>query len=204
MKRLMLSRTHATPIQALACIVLLGAQMLLGPISPVIAAGPASAPTAQPAEPDHSGPPDSLDERFARIAERVPAFGGMFRGGDGTLFVYLTDTSEEENAIHGIEEAFGKETIGKEGVQVLEARHGIKELSKWHRELNSLLHLKGVALTDLDEAGNRVTVGVEDESALQMVKDEMESLGIPADAVNVEVTGAFEPQVTLQDKYRPA
>ena len=48
-------------------------------------------------------------------------------------------------------------------------------------------------MVDLNEAKNRVTIGVEDDSRTQTVKDVLSSLKIPREAVLIQVTGQINP-----------
>jgi len=50
-----------------------------------------------------------------------------------------------------------------------------------------------VTLVDLDEARNRVTIGVEDESSTRAVEQALPPLDIPREAVAILVTGQIRP-----------
>ena len=49
----------------------------------------------------------TLDDQFAEVARRVPAFGGMFVGPNQTLQVYLLDQTQSEAATEAIYAVFG-------------------------------------------------------------------------------------------------
>jgi hypothetical protein len=69
----------------------------------------------------------------------------------------------------------------------------MSQLVAWAKTARALLETNGVTLIDADEAKNRVTVGVEDESRTQAVKQALSSLGIPPAAVDIKVTGRIRP-----------
>ena len=46
---------------------------------------------------------------------------------------------------------------------------------------------------DLDEASNRVAIGVEDDSRRQAVEQALSGLAIPRETVVIEVTGEIRP-----------
>jgi hypothetical protein len=49
--------------------------------------------------------------------------------------------------------------------------------------------MPGVTMVDLDEAKNRVTIGIEDDSRRRALEQALVPLGIPREAVVIEVTG---------------
>lgn len=139
--------------------------------------------------------PAGLDDEFRAMAFLTPGFGGMFYDATGTPTVYLKD-------LQGVA-AFQRDFPG---VRVLEGKFDFIELSDWRAELRPLLALPGVVFLDVDEARNRVTVGVETKEAAKAadaVTREIERRGVPLDAVVVEAAEPIVPLVTLRDKIRP-
>jgi len=51
----------------------------------------------------------------------------------------------------------------------------------------------GVTAVDLDEASNRVAIGVEDDSRRRAVEQALPGLAIPRETVVIEVTGEIRP-----------
>ncbi len=144
----------------------------------------------------------NLNHLFTELASRVPAFGGMFLDGQN-LKVYLTDNAQKAAAEHAIAAVFGRERIPAGGIQVIKGQYGFRQLSAWHNSMGSLFDIQGVIFTDIDESANRLKVGVETGSALVAVQQEVNRLGIPAEAVSVVVTQPIVPVVTLQNFVRP-
>lgn len=149
----------------------------------------------------------TIDDLFAKVARRVPAFGGMFLSDDGqVLQVYLTDLKAE--VVSAVEAAiaavFGSESIPQGGIRAIRGQYGFLQLKGWHdRMYMVLLTLPGVTLTDIDDARNRLLIGVEKMEMLELVEQELAKLGIPGEAFIIEQAGPVEVDVTLRDRVRP-
>jgi hypothetical protein len=137
---------------------------------------------------------ESYDDLLLRVNERVPGFGGMFIDSEGRLAVYLLDPVQLPAARSAIEAVFGPSTIPAAGIRALQGQYSILQLKEWFDRANTLLEMPGVSMTDLDEGKNRVTVGVEDASKVRQVEQSVGKLGIPCEAVNIEVTGPIVPR----------
>lgn len=147
------------------------------------------------------GPTRTLDDRFADIAARVPAFGGMFLEG-GALKVYMTNRAQAAAAETAIGQVFGRDLLGRE-VQVIQGQYGFLQLKAWHDRMNVLFNLPGVILTDIDEATNRLDVGVENSGLFGAVEQELARIGVPRAAVNIATTEPVVRAVSLTDRIRP-
>jgi hypothetical protein len=145
----------------------------------------------------------TLDDQLLRVAEAVPEFGGMFRDDDGALAVYLTNPAQKDRAQEAIERTLGAGFVGPRGLRVRQGRYGFAELSQFNRQAQGALSLKGVTFTDLDEAHNRLTIGVETAADVASVQLDVMRFGIPADALTVAVTGRIYALATLRSKVRP-
>lgn len=151
---------------------------------------------AAQAQPGETGP-QTLDDLFEAVAQRVPEFGGMFLDPNGTsLYVVLIDINGQtiEAAEAAINEVFGPGIVPKEGITPYKGCYGFSELRKWETALAApVLSTRGVGSIDIDEVENRVSIGVESESVEGEIALQVEKLGIPSEAVVVQVT----PPVTL-------
>jgi hypothetical protein len=157
---------------------------------------------AQAGPPSSAGPGKSIDDRFADVGRAAPGFGGMFLGG-GALNVYLLDHGQRAAARRAIEAAFGADAVPAAGIRFLSGDYSFSQLKAWQQRANALFGLEGVVTTDVDEAANRVAVGVESAAAARAVAEELAATGIPAGAVRVEVVGQIHALATLRDKVRP-
>jgi hypothetical protein len=147
----------------------------------------------------------TLDDLLAEVARRVPDFGGMFIGPDGTLQIDLLDPRMAGAALEAIEAVFGSERLSQSSIQLLPGHYSFVQLKDWHeRMMPEVLGLPGVILTDIDEGENRLRVGVEAQVLQGVVEAQLARGGIPREAVIIEKT---EPIVfmshTLRSRVQP-
>jgi hypothetical protein len=131
----------------------------------------------------------TYDDLLVRVDERAPGFGGMFIDSDGRLAVYLLDTKQLAAARTAIEAVFGSSRVPAAGVRALQGQYSVSQLKTWTERTGALLEIPGVTIVDLDEAKNRVTVGIEEGSRTKAVEQALASLGVPRAAVVIQVTG---------------
>jgi len=163
---------------------------------PVIQAASVSLPVV-------TGPRGTLDELFGQVAAKVPEFGGMYRQGS-TWVVYLTNPARQAAAVAAIQAVFGSSFDTRGGVRVLPATYGFGQLAAWHARMGGLFNIRGVLLTDIDEAANRLKVGVDGSSfAASMVQARLIQLGIPRASVDLVRLQPLVPTATLRDQIRP-
>ena len=137
----------------------------------------------------------SLDEQYARLAESVPGFGGLYLDEEGTTHVYLQDPSREREV----------QNLG-ERVVVQQGDYDFRDLFAWREEVRPQLAARGAVFLDVDERRNRVLFGVERDSLGEFTAElysYLRGTRVPPEAVIVE---AAEPVVTLElltDTIRP-
>jgi len=153
---------------------------------------------------------ETLDDRLARLAEEIPGFGGIFLEEDGELSVYLvggeaaTQSVEEIGATIARALDWEEFRLGAKGIRILPGQYDFRQLKEWHDRLfPHIFDIGGVILTDIDEARNRLRIGVENESAAEVVIQTLISLSVPREAVIVEIVEPILPMATLQDRVRP-
>jgi len=175
--------------------VLAALAFALQPAPPAVAAdggGPGAANAAR-----------TVDELLASIDAASGGFGGLFIDEAGDLNVYLADAAEEGVAIEAADEVLKLKGLEALPIRVRRAEHRFLDLARWRGQVKDLLAAPGVSLTDVDEAANRVRIGIEDESARPRVEAEVARLGVPPEAVIIEVTGPFVYRASLQGRVRP-
>lgn len=143
--------------------------------------------------PDEGRHQGTLDDLLLEVARQVPGFGGMFIDQDGRLAIFLLDPADVAVAEEAIAAVFGRERIPAGGVVAVQGQYSLLQLKEWYDRLGSLFSIPGVALTDLDEGRNRLTVGVQGSEARPVVEQELQRLGIPSEAVRIEETGPIIP-----------
>ena len=136
---------------------------------------------------------ETHDDLLLRVERAAPGFGGMYVDKDGRLAVYLKDPARLPAARAAIAAVFGAGTIPSAGVHAVAGQYTMSELAVWTRRAGRLLSLPGVVFVDLDEARNRVAVGVESSERTQSVQKMLASLDIPRAAVVVEITEPIKP-----------
>jgi hypothetical protein len=145
-------------------------------------------------------PVGSVDEELARMGREVPGFGGLFYDQEGRPNVYLLDPEGKG--------ASALKSLGTE-VRVRRGDFEFQRLLDWKTELRPLLALPGVVFLDVDEARNRVVLGLDSSShSKSLERDGLErrllSTNVPRGAVTLVEASSFEPMVGVQNKFRPA
>lgn len=165
----------------------------------------ATAAMAQGRGQDAARNPVTFDDLQVRVAERAPAFGGLFVDETtNSLYVYswnrtAAGAAEVEGAL---QTTFGA-ALPPGRIKLLQGQYGFKELKQWHDGLTGVLSMPGVVLTDINDAKNRLTVGVESVEASWRVRDRLGALGIPGEAVDAVVVPPVRLEVSLRDRNRP-
>lgn len=136
---------------------------------------------------------DTYDDLLVRVEERVAGFGGMFIDSDGRLAVYLLDPARLAIARSAIDAVFGSSRIPAAGMRALQGQYTVSKLKVWTERASALLKMPRVVLVDLDEAKNRVTIGVDDASRTRDIERALSSLKVPREAVLIQVTAPIRP-----------
>lgn len=140
-----------------------------------------------------SGRMELHDDLLVRVEQQVPGFGGMFVDREGRLAVYLLDMSQLGAARAAIEAVFGMDSIPAAGVRAIQGQYVISQLKAWSEMATAILELPGVTAVDLDEARNRVAIGIENTSRTQAVERALSAIAIPRLAVTILLTEEIRP-----------
>ena len=120
------------------------------------------------------------------LSRGVRGFGGFFLDADGAPTVYLTDPGERGTA----EQALGPFLQAHGLASQLRVRHAdfeYQRLEGWFASVSpEALAVPGAVFADLDEARNRVRIGVAHGAAEAEVRQLVAGLGVPAGALVVE------------------
>lgn len=177
----------------------------------VLAAGVWLSSAAGPggAEPGRA-PDQTIDDIYAQMALEVPGFAGMRLGPDGeTIQVFFKGASADaepsadlRRAVDGFFQAAGD--LPPEKIEVLPAQYDFLQLRQWYdRMRDAVWSVPGVVFTDIDEVKNRLDIGVETEEAAELVEKRLRELGIPREAVDIEISEPVVPDSSLRDRHRP-
>jgi len=137
------------------------------------------------------------------LARTVPGFGGLFID-NGVPTVYLTDVTKRGAAERALGAFAQSRGFAPGDIRVLQGRYAYGDLDRWSRAVTfEAFDQGGVVFVDLDEAANRVLVGVERGASHANVRSLAARLGVPAEAVVVRETDPIVYATTLQDQVRP-
>lgn len=169
----------------------------------------------------------SGEVEFEQIAATEPAFAGFYYD-ESTLVVLVNDSTARRAARLEVENGFANLAVEDpvsvpQSFVVREVEYSFLQLRGWRDDaLPALDSLPGVTFLDLDEAQNKVAVGVEQAPQIAAVRENLRSLRIPARAIHIEVTGPIAPhgpsptgpgldetritvpqRITVQSRFRP-
>ena len=175
------------------------------PSVPSPAPSPTVAPT--PVEPAaRKALENVIRDPMARIADRVPGFGGVFRDpSTNIVYIYLQDASRLEEAKRVLTEEFGADFLDGREVQVLEGDYSMAHLARWYRALNNVIgQVQGITFTDLDEGKNRIEIVMQPRrGARESMEAAIASVDVPREAVVIDVgCGGISPW-PLDDENPP-
>lgn len=158
-------------------------------------------------EPGSQESTPTLDDLLTAVAAEVPEFGGMYYSPDGqVLRVFLTSTDRAKlMAVRkSLVALFGDGVIPSGGIKALPGQYGFLQLKKQYDRMGGpILGISGVTLTDIDEARNRIRIGINTSNIEPLVVAQLNQLGIPREAVTIEVTGPIVPSATLDNATSP-
>jgi len=168
------------------------------------AAGPPEAgPAAVPAPAEAIALQEPEGEQAA-LARAVPGFGGLFLDETGTPTVYLTDPAQHAAARRALAPIAREHGFSASALRVRRGEFSYAQLSDWFGQASQrALGERGVIYADLDEASNRVTIGVESADAGDRARTLLRRLGVPDGAVLVREARPVRPVATLRDRVRP-
>jgi hypothetical protein len=154
----------------------------------------------------------TLDEEYAGLARDVPGFGGLFYDGQGSLHVYLKDPGRGP-AVKAAIEAFvqsrrlaGATEAGESRavMRFRQARFDFGELAGVKKAVDNVVwRAPGVVFTDVDDAGNVVTVATRDAASAERVRNLVQALAIPAGSVEVIEYGPVTSLANLRNPLSP-
>lgn len=137
------------------------------------------------------------------LARTVPGFGGLFID-KGIPTVYLTDVAKRGAAERALGAFAQSRGVAPGGIRVLQGRYGYDDLERWFQALSyEAFDQGGVVFVDLDEAANRVLVGIERGASHANIRSLAARLGVPAEALVTRDVDPIQYAATLQDQVRP-
>ncbi len=157
-----------------------------------------------------SGTPRTLDDEFARLAQEIPGFGGMYYDEAGSLTVVMAGDAPPMSrdalarALQPAAGTLGLQAADVQGMSVQLEQYDFLTLRNIQSSLRSVFSIGGVVYTDVDEVANRVRIGIESSVSEAVIEQELQRLGVPREAVLISVTDPIElMNHTLRDVVSP-
>jgi hypothetical protein len=164
--------------------------------------------------------PLTLDDEFARLAQEIPGFGGLYYDEAGQLNAVM---SGEGSSVSAAEVGRALQTHLRDpsgslagagilnipsselqSVVVQQGNYDFLTLLDYKASLRTVFGVGGVVFTDVDEMANRVRIGIASSGVGARVEQELHLAGVPREAVILEVTEPIDfMNHTLRDAVRP-
>ena len=125
---------------------------------------------------------------WAEVAAQVPTFAGMYVDEDTrTLYVLVTDQGQSLTAaVHALQIIVRSPELCEFTPVALPAKYSYSQLKAWDDRMGAALSVRGIVSSGIDEAHNRLEVGVEDLATQgHLVQAQLIDLDIPLEAVKV-------------------
>jgi hypothetical protein len=149
----------------------------------------------------------TIDDLFAEVGNRFPEFGGLYTDPDkDTLYVWVLPGGEArlDQLDQAITQVFADERPVQSHVQPLVATYSFRQLKEWYDRMSpQVLTIPGTVFTDIDDAHNRLTVGIEAAELTSQVEAQLAATSVPREAVDIVQAPAATPQQTLRNFRRP-
>lgn len=125
-------------------------------------------------------------------AEAEPGFGGLFldRDDNSIAYVYMLDPSQQEEAEEAARKELGETEFSRiREVRTLQGQYSMSQLTRWYEWVrNSIWEVEGIQFTDLNEAKNRIQIGMSPRPGARVeMQDIVDSVSVPLGAVIIEV-----------------
>lgn len=178
-------------------------RMLVGSAVLLAACQDVSEPTG-PAPQAASDAPATIVTDQARLGAELPEFGGLFLDDAGNATVYVTDMGKAEEVRARLGGLAREHGLRVDDIQVAPAQFSYAQLNDaFARATHAAMPLTGSVFTDLDEAQNRVVVGVDNPARINGVRTALARAGLAAGSFDVVVTKPIHNAATLRDRFDP-
>jgi hypothetical protein len=187
----LIRRLYARGLSAITVILALQLSVLVG-------ATPAQG------EPVDGGRPQTFDETLATVGREVPAFAGLAFDENGRLAVRMAGPHLDVwHAQRVLAKVLDNPTLAQLDAVAVPVSYTFLELQRWYDQMTlNVLAIDGVIMTDIDEAANRIRVGVAEPWHATTVRAKLAQLGTPDQAVVVDVLEPVKFE-NLRDFHRP-
>ncbi len=156
----------------------------------------------------------TIDERYAALADEIPDFGGLFYDQAERLNVYLKDTTAGDRSRPQLAAFLTREQGGRHpelvaarlsNMRILRGKYNFRELLTLYRNsiLPSIADLPTVTITDIEDSRNDIVIGVSSPEAIETVQSRVRAAGSPSGLVRVTIEPPVRINSLLTDSLRP-
>jgi FG-GAP-like repeat/ASPIC and UnbV len=128
-------------------------------------------------------PVETINDRFASIADRVPGFAGVFIERDSVVLM-LVDPSRRDDAERAVREAFRQRDFRHFAVRRVE--YDARQLRDWMR-LAASVQTPELTSLSVEVKRNRILLGVRDSTYTNPARRALAAAGIPPGAILIEI-----------------
>lgn len=131
------------------------------------------------------GTEGSIDGLFLKIAERVPAFAGMFINAAGTPTILLTDLRQRGAAADAVRDVMSTRTPALDLAQFesAEALHGFRELHDIKARLMTIVARRGAKGFGIHPSSNQIHIDSPSPETDALVASDLLAAGVPLTAI---------------------
>jgi hypothetical protein len=163
-----------------------------------------TAPADDTLEPAFALQANAHGDDMAELARGIPGFGGLYIDSDGTPTIWLTNPAGQSLPEAAVRAFLRKAGVDAASLRVRKGAHDWKDLETWFARANDVVFdVPGAVFVDLDEASNRVTVGVSGPGAASRARAALALAGVPDAAAAVIETEPIQFAATLRDRVSP-
>lgn len=184
------------------CVSVLIAVLLF----PVVQASAAPGTAARPVPAGRMLSQGPLEKDFAELEANIPGFAGWYLDKEGTAIVSLKDVGRRDEALAHVGRILdarrAKTGEPRAKLEVREAKYSFLELAAF-RDAVKQNFPAGVQRVDVNEVRNVLALGVAAPEDLGRVRAAVAKLGVPPDAVTVDIVERPTSRLNLWDYQRP-
>lgn len=145
----------------------------------------------------------SANDEFAAIANAESTFAGFYLAADQAPVVLLTDTTRLDAALSaGLSRSLSGRGISASAIRIRVAAYSFGALKRWY-EVEGIEQEIGSVESSIDVVNNRLRFRVTSFTARENALRTIAGLGIPMQAVQIEVGPPVQLAGTVRDRIRP-
>jgi hypothetical protein len=165
---------------------------------------PSGPSAAEPPEPAFAVQAGDRGDEMSALARTVPGFGGLYLDDDGVPTLWLRNPAGRATAEPAVRAFLRARDIDAASLNVRQATHDWQQLERWFDRANDeVFALPGAVFVDIDEAANRLTIGVDGPAAAGQARAALARAGLPDDGYAVVETEPIYQVATLRDAVSP-